>query len=94
MRDVTDLSIALAPESRDRLLRQLRAVGWTSRSEGKTVVCSGPESVELRLPEAGERPAGFTDVGFSLQRSVAPATYRRGTAELWLEGSAARLRFR
>ena len=94
MKDVTDLSVALAPENRDRLLRQLRAVGWTSRPEGKTVVCSGPESVKLTLVEAGERPAGITEVGFSLQRSVTAARHRLGTAELRLEGSAARLRFR
>lgn len=94
MGDVTDLTVSLAPESRDALLKQLRVVGWTTRPDGTTVVCAGPESVELRLVEAGDRPAGITEVGFSLRRSVKAATHRLGTAELRLEGNAARLRFR
>jgi hypothetical protein len=94
MGDVTGLTVSLSPESRDALLKQFRAVGWTTRPGGTTVVCAGPESVELRLVEAGDRPAGITEVGFSLRRSATAATHRLGTAELRLEGKAARLRLR
>jgi hypothetical protein len=94
LKDVTGLPIALAPQSREALPRQLEAVGWASRRDGTSVLCIGPEGVELRLVDAGKAPPGITEVGFSLQRSVTAATHRLGTAELRLEGDAARLRFR
>jgi hypothetical protein len=93
LEDVTGLTIALAPESRETLVKQLLSVGWTSRAEGTSVVCSGPESVELRLVEPGGGPPGITEVAFSLRHAV-DATHRLGTAELRLEGRSARLRFR
>ncbi len=94
LEDVTRLTIALAPESREALVRQLAAVGWTTRSEGAEVVCSGPESVELRFVELAGRAAGIVEAGFSLRRPVRPAARELGSAELRLDGEAARLRFR
>jgi hypothetical protein len=93
LEDVSDLTVALAPESREALVKQLLAVGWTSRARGATVVCSGPESVDVHLAELAGRPAGVTEVSFSLRHAVEAATHRLGTAELRLEGRAARLRF-
>lgn len=94
LEDVTGLSIALAPESREALVKQLLAVGWTSRAEGTSLVCSGPESVNLHLVEPSGGPAGITEVRFSLRRAVEAATHRVGTAELRLDGRTARLSFR
>jgi hypothetical protein len=94
LKDVTDLIIALAPESREALPKQLEAVGWACCRDGTRVLCIGPEGVELRLVDAGKAPPGIMEAGFSLQRSVTATTHRLGTAELRLEGEAARLRFR
>jgi hypothetical protein len=94
LEDVAGLTIALAPESREALVEQLLAVGWTSRAEGTSVVCSGPESVELHLVEPGGGPPGITEVVFSLRQAAEAATHRPGMAELRLEGRSARLRFR
>ena len=94
LEDVTGLTIGLAPESREALVEPLRAVGWTSRTEGTSVACSGPESVVLRLVEPGGGPPGITEVVFSLRQAAEAATHRLGTAELRLEGRSARLGFR
>jgi hypothetical protein len=94
LEDVTGLTIALAPESRDALVRQLVAVGWTTHSELADVVCVGPERVELRLAELAGRDAGIVEAAFSLRRPVDPAARQLGSAELRIDGRAARLRFR
>lgn len=44
--------------------------------------------------DAGKEWPGITEVGFALRRPVETATHRLGTAELRLEGRAARLRLR
>ena len=94
LEDVTGLTIALAPESREALVKQLLAVGWPSRAEGTSVVCAGPESVELHLIEPAGGLSGITEVRFSLRRAVEAATHKLGAAELRLDGQAARLRLR
>ncbi len=94
LEDVTDLTVALAPQSREALSAQLRAAGWTARAQGTSLAAHGPESVSLRLVEAGTEPPGIVEVGFSLRRSAPAATHRLGTAELRLEGRTARLRLR
>ena len=94
LEDVTGLTIALGPESREALVKQLVAVGWTARSEGADVFCSGPESVELRLVGLAGRAAGIIEARFSLRRPVPPASHPLGSAEVQLDGRAARLRFR
>ncbi len=94
LRDVTGLRVALSRESRDALATQLRAAGWTPREEGGALVAEDPESVVVRLVDAGKEPPGITEVAFSLQRAVETASHRLGTAELRLEGRTARLLFR
>ena len=49
LQDVVGLEIALPPPDRETLVKQLRAVSWLAQDAGEAVVCSGPESVRLRL---------------------------------------------
>jgi len=91
LKDVVGLTIALGPPEREALVKQLRAVGWTAMDETDAVVCTGPESVRLRLVAPAGGRTGIVEVEFSLQHSVAKATHRSGNAELLLEGSSARL---
>jgi hypothetical protein len=92
LKDVVELEIALATAERDAFVKQLRTVGWSAKEEPTAFVCVGPEAERLRLvpPEAGR--TGIRSIGFSLQRSVPAATHRVGSAEMRLEGTAARLR--
>ena len=90
LKDVTALTIALAPTERETLVKQLRAVGWTATDEADAVVCRRPESERLRLVEPAGGRAGIVEVEFSLQHAVAKAAHRIGSAELRLEGESAR----
>ncbi len=89
--DVTGLEIAMAPADRETLVRQLRAVAWIARDAGDAVVCTGPESERLRLVPPREGRTGVLAADFSLQRAFEASVHRVGGAELWLEGTKARL---
>ncbi len=91
MKEVTGLTLALAGEERERLIAQLRAVGYGVREEGGEVVCQGPD-VRLRLTHA-VAARGIQEAEFSLQSRKAPAQHRLGTAILAVDGNQARLRF-
>lgn len=90
LQDVVGLVIALAPEEREALVRQLRAVAWLAKDEGDAVVCSGPESERIRLVAPAGGRTGIVEVELSLQHE-ATAIHRIGSAELRLEGRSARL---
>lgn len=89
--DVTGLEIAMAPADRETLVRQLRAVAWIAQDAGDAVVCTGPESERLRLVPPREGRTGVLAADFSLQRAFEASVHRVGGAELWLEGTTARL---
>jgi hypothetical protein len=89
--DVTGLEIALAPADREMLVRQLRAVAWIARDAGDAVLCSGPESEQLRLVPPLEGRTGVLAADFSLQRAAPASVHRMGGAELRLDGKTARL---
>ena len=89
--DVTGLEIAVATAERETLVKQLRAAGWIAEDAADAVVCSGPESERVRLVTPTPGHSGIVAVGFSLQHAVAKAVHRFGSAELRLDGSAARL---
>jgi Family of unknown function (DUF5829) len=89
--DVVGLTIALAPREREALVRQLRAVSWLARDDADAVVCTGPESEQLRLVAPTDDRTGIVEVDFSLQHAVAQSSHRMGGAELRLDGQSARL---
>jgi hypothetical protein len=91
LKDVTALTIALAPAERETLVKQLRAVGWTATDEANAVVCRGPDSEQLRLVTPVAAHTGIVEVEFSLQHSVPKTAHRIGSAELQLEAESARL---
>lgn len=91
LKDVVGLTIALATKEREALVRQLRAVSWFARDDEDAVVCTGPESEQLRLVAPTTDRTGIVEVDFSLQHPVAQATHRVGSAELRLDGQSARL---
>ena len=91
LKDVTALTIALAPAERETLVKQLRAVGWTATDEAEAVVCRGPESERLRLVTPADAGTGIVEVEFSLQHAVPKTAHAIGSAELRLEGESARL---
>ena len=91
MQDVVGLEIALAPPDRETLVKQLRAVSWLAQDEADVVVCSGPESVRLRLVTPKNGRTGIVAVDFSLQHPAARASHHVGKAELRIEGRSARL---
>jgi hypothetical protein len=92
LKDVVGLRVALAPEARETLVKQLRAVAWTATDEGADVVCRGPDGETLRLVAPSGGRTGILEAAFSLQHE-ATATHRLGNATLKLEGSSARLSF-
>jgi hypothetical protein len=94
LQDVVGLTIALAPDEREALVRQLRAVAWTAADEAGDVVCRGPEGEALRLVAPSGERTGILAVDFSLQHEVPRASRLVGSAELVLEGRSARLRLR
>jgi hypothetical protein len=91
LREVTALTIALPASERETLVKQLRAVDWTATDEADAVVCRGPESERIRLVTPADARTGIVEVEFSLQHAVPKAAHRVGSAELRLEGEAARL---
>ena len=91
LKDVTALTIALAPAEREALVKQLRAVAWTATDQAEAVVCRGPESERLRLVTPADARTGILEVEFSLQHTVPKAVHRVGNVELQLEGESARL---
>ena len=91
LQDVVGLEIALAPPDRETLVKQLRAVSWLAQDAGEAVVCSGPESVRLRLVPPKNGRTGIVAVDFSLQHAAAKAVHRLGKAELRVDGDSARL---
>jgi Family of unknown function (DUF5829) len=91
LQDVVGLEIALAPPDRETLVKQLRAVSWLAQDAGEAVVCSGPESVRLRLVPPNNGRTGIVAVDFSLQHAAAKAVHRLGKAELRVDGDSARL---
>ena len=91
LKDVTALTIALAPAEREALVKQLRAVAWTATDQAEAVVCRGPEAERLRLVTPADARRGILEVEFSLQHAVPNAVHRVGSAELRLEGESARL---
>jgi Family of unknown function (DUF5829) len=93
LKDVTGLTIALLPAERETLAKQLRAAGWTAQDDADSVLCTGPESVRIRLAAHGAGRTGVVAVDFSLQHPAQKATHRVGNARLRLEETAARLRF-
>jgi len=91
LQDVVGLEIALQPDDRETLVKQLRAVSWLAQDAADAVVCSGPESVQLRLVPPKNGRTGIVAVDFSLQHAAAKAVHRLGKAELRVDGGAARL---
>jgi hypothetical protein len=91
LREVSALTIALAPPEREALVKQLRAVGWLATDEGSDVVCRGPENERVQLVAPGAGGTGIVAAHFSLQHTVASSVHRIGSAELRLEGESARL---
>jgi hypothetical protein len=90
-KDVIALDIALPPAERETLVKQLRAVSWLAQDVGEAVVCSGPESVRLRLVPPRNGRTGIVAVDFTLQHAAAKATHRIVMAVLRTAGGAARL---
>jgi len=91
LQDVVGLEIALEPPDRETLVKQLRAVSWLAQDTADAVVCSGPESVRLRLVPPKNGRTGILAVDFALQHAAAKATHRLGKAELRVDGGSARL---
>jgi Family of unknown function (DUF5829) len=91
LQDVVGLEIALEPAERETLVKQLRAVSWLAQDAADDVVCSGPESVRLRLVPPKNGRTGIVAVDFSLQHAAAKAVHRLGKAELRVDGGSARL---
>jgi hypothetical protein len=94
LKDVTELTIALAPEPRDTLSARLRATGWAARTDGSALVLEGPDGVRLRFVTAAAGGPGIVEAAFSLQRRTRAEAHRAGSVELHLDGAEARIRFR
>jgi hypothetical protein len=75
------------------LVKQLGAVGWTSRSEADGVSLEGPEGVAIRVVPGSASRRGISEVMFSLQAPAEAGTARFGTIALHFEKDRARIVF-
>jgi hypothetical protein len=93
LRDVTELTMRLDAQEKEKLVQHLKPVGWTVSERGSETVLEGPEGVRLRVapPEGATR--GITEGVFSLQRKVAARSETFGQVRFEMEDLRARLRF-
>jgi hypothetical protein len=93
LKDVTELTVALADGDLEALRKEVQSAGWTVTSEPAALVCLGPEGVRLRVVASSPAEAGIREARFSLQGSGDLMEHRLGSAVLSIDSTSARLRF-